>query len=157
MELYNLNKDMLVKLICTTQDQFQPQNMNDNELQISLVKHIEEFYKRKTKIIKEYLAKEIFEMKEIVNEIIIVYIKKNILVIKFEKFHIQIGINSISIGMFVNDKLIYKFEKYMQVTDHFLIDDFEPYKKYVNFAKSLEKDPYNKIIFFLDFYKLETV
>ena len=55
--LYGLSKDMLVKLILTIQSQYKPENIKHEKIVRETKKYMNETFKRKTIVIKEYLKR----------------------------------------------------------------------------------------------------
>ena len=100
MDLYALNKDMLVKLITTIQDDSKPKNLGDVDLQKTIIKYTHEMFERKTKIIKEHLNLRYVKWREIIEDIFIFKLVKDVIVfgIKTKRMIVQI-INSLSLNI----------------------------------------------------------
>jgi hypothetical protein len=148
MDLYGLNKDMLVKLITTIQDDRKPQNLGDDDLETTTYNYVKEIFKRRSKCIKEYLiSKEIYS-KEIIDDIITFKISREMLVfsVRSTKLYFQINPHPyLSFEIFnVKNTLIYSF-KGIPGLHHNLENkspeiNYQTYSKYVDFVKLLHKN-----------------
>ena len=172
MDLYALNKDMLVKLITTIQDDSKPKNLGDVDLQKTIIEYTHEMFERKTKIIKEHLNYYLRYVKwrEIIEDISIFKLVKDVIVfgIKTKRMIVQI-INSLSLNISLFNAggiLIYSFKENIDniipEVEHRSPDiDYETYREYVDFVKFLKEVNFiDRIKKYLDIYckeKLEMI
>jgi hypothetical protein len=165
MDLYTLNKDMLVKLITTIQDDSKPKNLGDVDLQKTIIEYTHEMFERKTKIIKEYLNLRYVKWREIIEDISIFKLVKDVIVfgVKTKRMIVQItNTLSLNISLF-NAKgiLFYSFKENIDniipEVEHRSPDiDYETYKEYVDFVKFLKEVNFiDRIMKYLDIYSTE--
>lgn len=150
MDLYGLNKDMLVKMITTIQDDRKPEKMGDYDLETAIFEYANEMFKRKSKCIKEYLiSKEIYS-KEIIDNITIFKLLRGMLFLRTESMYFVIhAYPYLNIAVFdLKSTLFYSFKKGIQgiipsienISPDF---DYQTYSKYIDFVKLLDE---NKLI-----------
>ena len=164
--LYGLPKDMLVKLILTIQNQYKPENIKQKKIVGETKKYMNETFKRKSIVIKEYL-KRYAEIKNVLENVKTFKIFTNVI-------HVVLAI-SFNDGYFINcfyisndfriscaDKnltLIYKYSSGVpgvSVSSEEIIqgNEMTNCKKYIDFAKFLKQE--GLIIKLFDYLNLHT-
>jgi hypothetical protein len=147
MDLYGLNKDMLVKLVTTIQDDSKPEKLEDDDLETTIFKYVNELFKRRSKHIKEFLSKDY--SKEIIDDITMFNLVKGMLIfgVRPLKFYFQILLSPyLAIGIHdISGVLIYSYKKgipgVLPPTERRAPDfDYETYSKYIDFVKLLDEN-----------------
>lgn len=147
MDLYGLNKDMLVKLVTTIQDVSKPEKLEDDDLETTTFKYVNEIFKRRSKRIKEFLSKDY--SKEIIDDITRFNLAKGMLIfgVRPLRFYFKILISPyLTIGIYdINGVLIYSYKKGIpgvippteRRAPEFV---YETYSKYIDFIKLLDEN-----------------
>ena len=157
--LNDLNRDMLVKLVATIQDEYKKEKMSNERLLSSIKDYNVEIFRRKTEIIKKDYQEKFPQLGDVINDITRFDLKAadvSTLSILFgkHKFVIRTYIRA-GYKLFLityENKVLYNYYSgignLIPATEKSSIDDF--HKKYIDFVKFLHAEKYvEKIMLYL--------
>ncbi len=164
MELRSLNKDMLIYLICTVKDRYNPENMADEELLNFGKSCIKEIFKRKCNIVKRGLTEKYKEYESVINEISSMSIKPIghvILSILFKERKLAIRTN-VNLGYKIylitfDNKLLYEYYSgiaSIPETSDYHEPRVEENQVYIDFIKFLYRE--NQITKIINYFDIST-